>query len=354
MKLGIIGMPQSGKTTIFNALTGGNRPTNMSGGRIEVTTAVVDVPDPRLDKMVEIYHPKKVSPAKVTYADIAGMDGSSSSTGISGELLNNLQKMDGFLLVVRCFEDENVPHPKGTVNAQRDIDSMLSELWINDLIAVERKLEKLQQDRKKGGRDIARIEKEQGIFQKLHDHLSEEKHLKTLDTLAKEDWKDLTGYAFLTLKPVLVVLNCGEGQAAPEVTAPDCDVVSLQGKLEMDIAQLGGEEAEMFLAEYGIEEPSLNKMIRLSYDLMGLQSFFTVGEDDCHAWTVERGAKAPAAAGVIHSDLEKGFIRAEILSYDDHIKYGTFAKAREAGVLRIEGKEYVVQDGEIMHVRFNV
>lgn len=354
MKLGIIGIPQSGKTTIFNALTRGNRPTNMSGGRVEVHTAMVDVPDPRLDMLAEIYHPKKISPAKVSYADIAGMDGKASSVGISGELLNILEKMDAFLLVVRCFEDDNVPHPKTTVDAQRDVNSMLSELWINDLIAVERKLERLVLDRKKGGRDIVRIDKEQSIFQKLYDHLSEEKHLKTLETLSDEEWKNLTGYAFLTLKPVLVVLNCGEGQEVTEVVAENCDVVALQGKLEMDIAQLNAEEAAMFLEEYGIEEPSLNKMIRLSYDLLGVQSFFTVGEDDCHAWTVARGEKASAAAGVIHSDLEKGFIRAEILSYENHVEYGTFAKARDAGVLRIEGKEYIVQDGEIMHVRFNV
>ncbi len=357
MRLGIIGLPQSGKTTIFNALTRGDRPTAMTGGRVEVHTAVVDVPDARLDRLVEIYNPKKISPAKVTYADIAGLNGSANGAKgeISGELINHLATMDGFLHVVRCFPDENVPHVRGNVDPQRDIANMDTELLLSDLIVVERKLERLSEERGKGGRDKAAIERESELFTRLQAHLSEEQPLREME-LTPEELKSLSSYSFLTLRPMLVVLNLAEGQEAPDVSGVTSydEVVALQGQLEMEIAQLSPNEAAEFLEEYGITEPSLNRMIRLSYDLLGLQSFFTVGEDDCHAWTVERGSTARSAAGAIHSDLEKGFIRAEVVSYEDLSTLGSLAKAREAGKLRVEGKEYIVKDGEIMHVLFNV
>jgi ribosome-binding ATPase len=356
MRLGIIGLPQSGKTTIFNALTRGDQPTTMSGGRIEIHTAVVDVPDSRVDLLSAMFHPEKTINAKVTYADIAGLEGGASKSGISGSLLNQLTQMDGFLNVIRCFEDPNVAHPAGSVNPQRDIDSMDSELLINDLIAVERKLERLRDERRKGGgRDKAVIDREVALFDKLYSTLSAEKPLRDIDLSAEEE-KNLTGFGFLTRKPILIVLNLSEGQDIPEISYPHrhSQIVGLQGKLEMEIAQLLPEEAEVFMSEYGIEELGLRRVIRLSYDLMNLQSFFTVGEDEVRAWTINRGVPALEAAGVIHTDLQKGFIRAEVVAYADLISMGSMAEARSKGRLRLEGKEYVVQDGDIMHVRFNI
>ncbi|NMB69026.1 MAG: redox-regulated ATPase YchF [Chloroflexi bacterium] len=355
MRLGIIGLPQSGKTTLFNALTRGTQPTGASG-RIEVHTAVVDVPDPRVDRLTDMFKPKKKIYTKVTYSDIAGLDGSASKAGISGTLLNQLSQMDGFIEVVRCFEDENLPHPSGSIDPLRDILAMDSEFVLNDLIAVERKLERLAEERKKGaGRDKAVIDREIELFTRLQGALNEETPLRDVEISAEEE-KMMAGFGFLSRKPLLVVLNLAEGQRAPEIAYAHkhTQLVALQGRLEMDIAQLSPEEAELFLQEYGIEEPSLNKMIRLSYDLLGLQSFFTAGEDECRAWTVRRGALAPEAAGVIHTDLQKGFIRAEVVAYDDLMALGSMAAAKAHGKLRLEGKEYPVKDGDILNIRFNL
>jgi len=355
MKLGIIGLPQSGKTTLFNALTRATQPTGITG-KIEVHTAVVDVPDGRVDKLSAMFQPKKTIYAKVTYADIAGLDGSAGKSGISGTLLNNLTQMDGFIHVVRCFEDENVPHPSGSVDALRDLAAMDSEFILNDMIAVERRLEKLTEEKKKGaGRDKAVIERETELFNRFHEQLSQEKLLRDM-TLTAEEEKMLAGFGFLSRKPVLVVMNLSESQKDPAVTYDHkhSQVVGLQAKLEMDIAQLPPDEAELFLQEYGISEPSLNRMIRLSYDLLGLQSFFTVGPDEVRAWTTRRGATAPEAAGEIHTDLQKGFIRAEVISYDDLMSLGGMNEAKAKGRLRLEGKEYIVLDGDILNIRFNI
>jgi len=356
MRLGIIGLSQAGKTTIFNALTRGDQPTSMSGGRFDVHTAVVDVPDPRVDKLSVMFHPQKTIYAKVTYADIAGLEGSASKSGISGQLLNQLTQMDGFVQVVRCFEDPNVPHPSGSLNPGRDIAAMESELLINDLIAVERKLERLNDERRKGGgRDKTIIEREITLFQKLNAALNEELPLRDLE-LSQDEEKALSGYGFLTRKPMLVLLNRSDGQKPPEIDYPHrhSAVTDLQGKLEMEIAQLPPDDAELFMAEYGIEELGLQRVIRLSYDLLGLQSFFTVGEDEVRAWTARCGATAHEAAGVIHTDLQKGFIRAEVIGYAELVDLGGLSEARSKGKLRLEGKDYLVQDGEIMHVRFNI
>ena len=356
MRLGIIGLPQSGKTTLYNALTRGTQPTGIGSGKMEVHTAVVDVPDPRVDRLSAMFKPKKTIYAKVTYADIAGLDGSASKSGISGTLLNQLTQMDGFIHVVRAFEDENVPHPSGSVDPQRDITMMDSEFILNDLISAERKLERLGDERRKGGgRDRALVDREIALFERLQEALSQEIPLRDVD-LSDDDEKLLSGFGFLSRKPVLIVLNLSEGQAAPQISYPHqhSQLVPLQGKLEMDIAQLPPDEMEVFLEEYGIEEPSLNRMIRLSYDLLGLQSFFTVGPDECRAWTVGRGATAPEAAGVIHTDLQKGFIRAEVVAYDDLIEQGGMTEAKAHGKLRLEGKEYVVKDGDILNIRFAV
>ncbi|MEN8172041.1 MAG: redox-regulated ATPase YchF [Chloroflexota bacterium] len=356
MKLGIIGLPQSGKTTIFNALTRGDRPVSISGGRFEVNTAVVNVPDPRIDALSALFNPKKTSYAKVTYADIAGLEGSSSGD-ISGPLLNQLSQMDALIHVVRCFDDPSIPHPAGRVDPLRDIAAMDSEFLLSDLIAVENKLERLAQERRRGaGRDKIEVERETALFERLHESLSDEKPLRNLEFNIDEK-RILSGFGFLSMKYILLVLNVAEGHEPPEIDYPCGKAVCsvpLQGQLEMDIAQLSPEDAQIFMDEYGIQEPSLNRMIRISYDLLDLISFFTVGEDEVRAWTVRRGAAAPEAAGVIHSDLEKGFIRAEVVTYDDLMELGSMAAARSKGVLRLEGKKYIVVDGDIMHVRFNV
>jgi hypothetical protein len=354
MKLGIIGLPQAGKTTIFNALTRGNQPIATSGGRFEVHTGVVDVPDPRVDTLSAMFKPRKTIYAKVTYADIAGLEGGSSN--IAGALLNQLTQMDGFLNVVRCFDDPSVPHPSGSIDPARDVAAMDAELLLNDLIAVERKLERLAEERKKGGgRDKAVIDRELALFERFKAHLEADHPLRELE-LSSEEVKSLAGFGFLTLKPMLLVLNLADGQSAPTLTyaQPRSSLVALQGKLEMDIAQLPPDDAQMFMEEYGISELGLNRVIGLSYDLLGLQSFFTVGEDEVRAWTVNRGATAIEAAGAIHSDLAKGFIRAETVAYDDLVALGGMAEARGKGKLRLEGKEYIVKDGDIVHIRFNL
>ena len=355
MKLGIIGLPSAGKTTIFNALTRGDLPISVSGKQFDLHTAVVNVPDERVDKLVEIYHPKKVGYAKVTYVDIAGLNGSSGGN-ISGELLTTLSQMDAFIQVVRCFENPSVPHLKGSVDPQRDIDIMESEFILNDLIIVERKIERLNTERAKGGeRDKATIEKEKELFNNLQHVLSEGQPLREI-RFTEEEEKILSGYAFLSKKRMLIILNLADGQKAPDVKIPDAHVllIPIQGKLEMEISQLSPEEAEMFLEEYGITEPSMERMIRLSYRLLGLQSFFTVGEDEVRAWTIRQGATALEAAGTIHTDLMRGFIRAEVVSYDDLIALGSLSEARAKGKLRLEGRNYIVQDGDILHVRFNI
>jgi hypothetical protein len=352
MKLGIIGLPQSGKTTIFNAVTRGNAPTTASAGRMEVHTAVVDVPDERVDRLSALFKPKKTIYAKVTYADIAGLESGVAKSGLSGQLLNQLTQMDGLIHVVRCFADENVPQPSGSVDPARDVASMDGELLLNDLIAVERKLERLVEERKKGGTDKVLNERQTAFFTRLHEVLSAEKPLRGVEVSPEEE-KYLSGFGLLTRKPMLILFNLGEGQAAPQI-AHACPVVSLQGKLEMEIAQLSAEDAAVFMQEYGIQELSLKRMIGLSYDLLNQQSFFTVGEDEVRAWTVRRGAAAVEAAGEIHTDLQKGFVRAEVCAYQDLIELGSLAEAKTKGKLRLEGKEYIVKDGDIVHIRFNL
>jgi GTP-binding protein YchF len=352
MKLGIIGLSQAGKTTIFNALTRGHAPTTASAGRIEVHTAVVDVPDRRVDRLSEIFKPRKTIYAKVTYADIAGLESGAARTGISGQLLNQLTQMDGFLLVVRGFIDDSVAHPAGSVDPRRDLEAMTGELLLNDLIAVERKLERLIEERKKGGTDKVLNERQTALFTRLHAALNANTPLRNI-VLTAEESRELASFGLLTRKPLLTVFNLGEGQRALELEL-DHPSVSLFGKLEMEIAQLGSDDAAVFMQEYGIEELGLSRMIRLSYDLLRLQSFFTVGEDEVRAWTVGRGATAVEAAGAIHTDLQHGFVRAEVIAYDDLIDVGGMNEAKAKGKLRLEGKEYPVKDGDIVHVRFNL
>ena len=349
MKLGIIGFPQSGKTTIFNALTRGNAPTTASAGRIEIHTAVVDVPDARVDRLSAMFKPKKTLYAKVTYADIAGLDSGAAKSGFPGPLLNQLAQMEGLIHVVRCFKDDNVPVPSGSVDPARDITSMNVELLLNDLIAVERKLERLVEERKKGGTDKVLNERQTALFTRLHEVLSSEKPLRGVE-ISSEEEKFLSGFGLLTRKPILVLLNLGEVQAAPDIKI-DAPFVALQGKLEMEIAQLPPEDAAVFMTEYGITELSLNRMISISYDLLDQQSFFTVGEDEVRAWTTRRHATAVEAAGEIHTDLAHGFVRAEVVAYQELIDLGGMTEAKARGKLRLEGREYIVKDGDIVHIR---
>lgn len=359
MKLGIIGLPGAGKTTIFNALTKGTAPVGQNmGGRLEVLSAVVDVPDPRVDVLTAMFVPKKTTFARVTYVDVAGIQkGASEKGGLSGVLLNHLAGLDGFLHVVRAFPSDLVPHPDGSVNPARDLAALDTELLFSDLVTVEGKLARLREGLGKGAFKAGKADAqaELVLFERLHETLSAERPLREM-TLTAEEEKTLRGYGFLTLKPVLIVVNIGDDQ--PEIPfaydAPHSLVTHLRGKLEMELSQLTGDDLEMFMAEYGVTELSLGRVIALSYDLMGLQSFFTVGEDEVRAWTLERGATAVEAAAAIHTDLAKGFIRAEVVAYSDLVELGGMAGARHAGKLRQEGKTYVVQDGDIVHIKFNI
>jgi len=355
MRLGIIGLPQAGKTTIFNALTGGDQPVGASIGRMEVNTAVIDVPDQRVDDLSAMFKPKKTIYAKVNYADVAGLGGAQDKGEISGQLLNQLTQMDGFIQVVRCFESAMVPHMHGSVDPRRDIEQMDTEFLLNDQIMVERKLERLADERKKGaGRDKGMIEREITLFERLQAFLGEEKPLRDT-TLTDEEEKITSGFGFLSRKPLMILFNLGDGQPQPDIVYAHqrSSTLSLQGKLEMELGRLPQEDAQMFMSEYGIEELGLSRMIRASYDLLELISFFTVGEDEVRAWTVRKGALAPEAAGAIHTDLEKGFIRAEVITYDDLMACGSMAEGRAKGKLRLEGKQYPVLDGDIISVRFS-
>ncbi len=360
MKLGIIGLPNSGKTTIFNSLTGSNLETGaVSGGRFEVHTAVVSVPDPRVEKLKAMYKPKKTTYTQVTYVDIGGLDKGMAEGGLKGQLRNELSQLDGYVHVVRVFEDETVPHPEITIDPARDLETIDTELILTDLVAVETRLEKLQNElRIKGKNTDKSVPDEIELLQHFQTQLENEKPLRDLDDITADQLKGIRGYGFLTLKPTLVVLNMGEEMQDPASLITyehlESDVVALQGKIEAEIAQLDTEDAQMFMEEYGITELSSERVIRLSYQLMAIQSFFTVGEDEVRAWSVGIGATAPEAAGAIHSDLQKGFIRAEVMAYEDLITGGSEAALKATGKFRLEGKEYVVKDGDIVHIRFNV
>jgi GTP-binding protein YchF len=362
MQIGIIGLPNSTKTTIFNALTHSRVETAaFSSGRVETHTATVRVPDPRIDRLSAMFRPRKTTWTQIQYYDIAGLRvGIGKEGGLSGPLLNAVAQNDAFLHVVRAFEDENVPHPNGKISPASDLEAMDFELLFSDLMIVERSLQKLSQNlsKKKTYAERPSDEALYAVLLRLKEALEQEIPVRDLD-LSKEELHLIRGYQFLTSKPVLVVLNVGEdGSDNPvDYVSYDhrhSDVICLRGELEMEIAQMQPDDAQLFLAEYGIAEPGLNRMIRLSYRLLGVQSFFTVGEDEVRSWTVPAGATALDAAGAIHSDLARGFIRAETVGYDDLIATGSLDAARKQGVLRLQGREYVVHDGDILSIRFNV
>jgi len=362
MQIGIIGLPNSTKTTIFNALTRSQVETAAySTGRVETNTATVRVPDPRIDRLSAMFKPHKTTWAQIQYNDIAGLRvGIGREGGLSGPLMNAVSQNDAFLHVVRAFQDEDVPHPIGSVDPVRDLAAMDFELLFSDLMIVERSLERLAErlSKKKAYLERPADEAMSELLLRLKAALEQEVPVRDLD-LSSDVQIAIRGYQFLTAKPVLVVLNVGErGSDRPEdyldYKHRRSEVICLRGGLEMEIAQLDPDEAPLFLAEYGIDEPGLHRMIRHSYRLLGLHSFFTVGEDEVRSWTIPVGATAVDAAGAIHSDLARGFIRAEVVHYDDLIAAGSLDAARKQGTVRLQGRDYVVKDGDILNIRFNV
>ncbi len=356
MRLGIIGLPNSGKTTIFNALTGGNYETSAaSTGQFEVNTATVNVPDERIDKLKAMYNPKKTTYTNITYADIGGLDKGIGEGALAGQFRNELAQVDGFLHVIRNFENNMVPHPYNEINPANDLEAIDGEFLLMDLMSVETRLDRLENElRAKGKKADASIATEKPLFERLKAQLEDEVPLRNMD-LTEDELKTIRGFGFLTLKPVLVVVNMGDEAVDPATLITleyeKASLVGIQGGLEAEIAQLDEEDAEMFMEEYEITELSRSKVIRLSYELMGIESYFTVGPDEVRAWSFPAGATAPQAAGVIHSDLEKGFIRAEVFTYDDLMELGNENEIKNAGKHRLEGKEYIVQDGDILNIR---
>jgi hypothetical protein len=363
MRIGIIGLPNCGKTTIFNVLTGGSVPTTAyTGGAFQVNTAVVPVPDERVDALSKMYNPKKTTYSRVEYADIAGLSGAKTEdkgrgASLSGELIGAIANNDALLHVVRAFADENVPHPFETVDPLRDIASLETELSLSDLSKIENRLERLNVNLKKGKAlpTFAEDQKEFELLSQLKPHVESGLPLRDFE-LTPEEEKRLRGFQFLTAKPMLVILNLGDDTAPPKIpyALKKSAITWLRGRLEMDIAQLEAEDRAIFMAEYNLAELSAARIIRMSYDLLGRMVFFTVGEDEVRAWEINRGASALECAGAIHSDLARGFIRAEIVSYEDLMAAGSNAAAKAAGKTRLEGKDYVVQDGDIIVVRFNI
>ncbi len=360
MELGIIGLPTSGKTTIFNALTRGDRPTlGAPAGKLELHRATIDVPDARLDALSALYEPKKTTHAQVTYVDIAGLEQDMKQDGLSGTLRNQIATMDAFVHVVRAFENVLAPHPLESIDPQRDLELFDSEMLLADLITVENRLATIEERLQKGARGTERqaLEADTVLFSRLQEALEAEHPLRDID-LTEDEQERLRGFGLLTLKPVLVLLNTDEDTpvdvSAIEYKHANTAIMTLRGQLEMEISQLPPEEVEVFLKEFEIEDVALNRVIRQSYELVGLISFFTVSEEEVRAWTLLQGGTALDAAATIHTDLARGFIRAEVIVYEKLLDYGDLSAARREGELRLEGKDYVVKDGEIVHVRFSI
>ena len=357
MKTGIIGLPQVGKTSLFKILTKANVEERGHNPR-EAHLGVATVPDERLDKLSALYTPKKLVHATVEYADVAAIGQEALK---ESAYANNLRTVDALIHVLRAFDEPSIPHV-GEIEPLRDAKNVDFDLVVNDLGQVEKRLERLEKDLKK--MKSAELEREFDLLKRAKAHLESERPLREMD-MSTEDKKRIRGFMFLSQKPILYALNVNESTAlaadlekAPEkykmseyASRPNAGVTAICGKVEAELAEISDEEAEEFLASYGLTESGLVRLIRKSYELLGLISFFTVGEDECRAWTVERGSRAQNAAGAIHSDLEKHFIRAETIHWDQLLDAGSEANARSRGTLRLEGKDYIVRDGDVMHIR---
>ena len=352
MRVGILGFPKAGKTTLFNLLTRSSQQTDKYSTSKKTHVGVAEVPDPRLVRLRDLYNPRKFTPAAVTYVDIPGVKKGEGAESLD---LPALREVDALIHVVRAFEDPEILHPEGRVDPQRDVESLDLELILADHELVSRRLERLERSRKRGL--TPEEQREQALLETVVlPALEAETPLREVE-LEPEDEKRLRGFQLLSAKPLLVAVNVDEASlgAPPEVVAgPGSKVIVVSAPIEAEVAALGDEEQAEFLADLGLDEPSIDRIIRASYELLGLASFFTVGEDEVRAWTVRKGTNAKGSAGAIHSDLERGFIRAEVVRWDDLVRLGSLAACREEGVLRLEGKDYLTRDGDVMHIRSGV
>lgn len=345
MRLGIVGLPSAGKTSIFNALTGGDLPVD-GRAELEVHTGIVDIRDHRLESLSALYQPRKTTSTQVTFGDLRGLNEDGS---LSGEFVNQIAQWEGLVLVLRAFENQSSERPPAP---ERDLGLVEAEFLLNDILRVESRLESLRQDRQKGARDRAQLDREIKLFERLAEQLQDERPLRELE-MGNEVQGVLHGYGMLTAKPLLLVQNLAEGEQ-PGALDSSLASVALYGKLEMELAQLPDDEATAFRAEFDVVDSGVTDLVRKSMQLLNYITFFTVSEPEVKAWLLKQGDTALDAAGTIHSDMARGFIRAEVIAWDELLELGGLNEARQAGKLRVEGKAYTPTDGEVIHIRFNV